>query len=108
MGNIEKGFVDSVLSPTEEDYGQCMIGIEPCENGIGMKCCDGRIKYDGEYDGKDYYYCDKCDTEYAECDNCGELIPTDELRDTTEMINGGVGYVCEQCIEDCDMIEIGE
>lgn len=95
MSNEEK-FVNAILSPMEEEYGKC------------ERCADGIIRLDGEYDGKEYYYCDVCDTEYAECDNCENLIPTDELQDTTEMINGGVGYVCEQCIIDCDMIEIGE
>ena len=95
MSNEEK-FVNAILSPMEEDYGKC------------ERCADGIIRLDGEYDGKEYYYCDVCDTEYTECDNCGELIPTDELEDTTEMINGGIGYCCEQCIEDCDMVEIGE
>lgn len=35
------------------------------------------------------------------CEICGE--ETEELFDTTQMVNGGVGYVCEQCLEDYDI-----
>lgn len=35
------------------------------------------------------------------CPICGE--ETDELIDTEGMINGGIGEVCEQCIEDYDI-----
>lgn len=40
------------------------------------------------------------------CDCCGEWVPDDFIHDTTEMINGGVGWCCEQCIEDADMKEL--
>lgn len=39
--------------------------------------------------------------ELEQCELCGEWF--DELHDTSEMINGGVGYVCEQCLEDNDI-----
>lgn len=45
--------------------------------------------------------------EKKKCEICGEWFDEDELQDTTEMINGGCGYCCEQCIEDADMKEIG-
>lgn len=32
------------------------------------------------------------------CPSCGN--ETDELIDTEGMVNGGIGEVCEQCIED--------
>ena len=35
------------------------------------------------------------------CPICGEEV--DELFDTEGMINGGIGYVCEQCLEDLDI-----
>jgi hypothetical protein len=35
------------------------------------------------------------------CDICGES--EEELIDTTGMINGDVGYVCYQCLEDNDI-----
>jgi len=35
------------------------------------------------------------------CEICG--IETDELYDTEGCINGGVGMVCEQCLEDYDI-----
>lgn len=42
--------------------------------------------------------------ELKECDYCGELFKENELEDTSEAINGGCGYLCEQCINDCDII----
>lgn len=38
-----------------------------------------------------------------QCAICEELFEEDELTDTTGMLNGGVGYVCEQCLEDNDI-----
>lgn len=37
------------------------------------------------------------------CDACGEFCQADELQDTEGAINGGIGYVCPQCIEDCEI-----
>lgn len=45
--------------------------------------------------------------EKKQCEICGEWFDEDELIDTTEMINGGCGYCCEQCVEDADMRYIG-
>lgn len=39
-------------------------------------------------------------TELYECDNCGEF--DDELFDTEGKINGGIGYVCYQCLQDME------
>ena len=36
-----------------------------------------------------------------ECDICGEEV--EELIDTEGMLNGGVGCVCAQCLEDNDI-----
>lgn len=44
--------------------------------------------------------------ELVKCDVCEEWFEEDELEDTTEYINGGVGYACEQCRIDGEMIEI--
>ena len=44
-----------------------------------------------------------CIEEMQECDYCGEWNLSDNLEDTTEMINGGIGYLCPQCIKDCDI-----
>lgn len=38
-----------------------------------------------------------------QCEICKEWYEEDELEDTTEYINGGLGYCCEQCIIDGDM-----
>jgi len=35
------------------------------------------------------------------CESCGELV--EELVDTMGMLNGGIGSVCHQCIEDYDI-----
>ena len=35
------------------------------------------------------------------CPQCGELV--EELIDTEGMLNGGIGKVCHQCIEDYDI-----
>lgn len=35
------------------------------------------------------------------CPQCGELV--EELVDTEGMLNGGIGKVCHQCIEDYDI-----
>lgn len=53
--------------------------------------------------------CPNCSGSYddaKECEICGEYFLEEELEDTTEMINGGCGYCCSQCIEDNDMSEI--
>lgn len=53
--------------------------------------------------------CPNCSGAYDDakkCEICGEYFLEEELEDTTEMINGGCGYCCSQCIEDNDMSEI--
>ena len=44
--------------------------------------------------------------ELEQCEMCEEWYSSDDLHDTTEMINGGCGYCCEQCIEDAEMVEM--
>lgn len=44
--------------------------------------------------------------ELQQCEICNEWFPKEELIDTTEMINGGCGFCCEQCIENGDMKEL--
>lgn len=44
--------------------------------------------------------------ELRECDICGEYVPDYDLEDTTEAVNGGVGYACSQCRQDCDIVFI--
>ncbi len=41
--------------------------------------------------------------ELMQCDICGEFFEEDELIDTDGMVNGSVGYVCEQCLHDNDI-----
>lgn len=56
------------------------------------------------------YICPSCNAEDIEelgqCGICEEWFREEELIDTSEMMNGGCGYCCEQCVEDGDMIEI--
>lgn len=51
--------------------------------------------------------CPRCNSDDIEemrlCDICGEYCKEDDLEDTTEAVNGGVGYACPQCIQDCDI-----
>lgn len=44
--------------------------------------------------------------ELEQCEICEEWFKSEDLTDTTEYINGGCGYCCEQCIEDSEMIGI--
>lgn len=44
--------------------------------------------------------------ELEQCEICEEWFKSDELTDTTEYINGGCSRCCQQCIDDCEMIEI--
>lgn len=39
--------------------------------------------------------------EMRECDYCEEWNLEDDLEDTEGMINGGIGYLCPQCMKDC-------
>lgn len=41
--------------------------------------------------------------ELRQCDICREWYREEDLTDTDGMINGSVGYCCEQCIEDGDI-----
>lgn len=65
------------------------------------------------YPSVDYKGCPNCEAfeddieEVVECDSCGEYYPQDDLYDTTGCINGGIGFICEQCWEDNDIKEIG-
>lgn len=40
---------------------------------------------------------------FSQCEICHEWFLNEELEDTTEMINGGCGYCCEDCIENGEM-----
>lgn len=51
--------------------------------------------------------CPHCDSEEIEemsrCDVCGEYCRFDDLVDTTEYAGGGIGDICPQCMEDCEV-----
>ena len=54
---------------------------------------------------EEYMGCPRCSESYDEvfeCNCCSEYYFDEELTDTTGMINGGIGKVCEQCMEDYD------
>lgn len=40
---------------------------------------------------------------FSQCEICHEWFLNEELEDTTEMINGGCGYCCEDCIKNGEM-----
>lgn len=54
--------------------------------------------------------CPKCEFDDIEelmvCNICHEYFLENELIDTEGMLNGSVGYCCEQCMEDCDIKDI--
>jgi hypothetical protein len=59
------------------------------------------------------YLCPECNSEddlveAEKCDVCGEYFPDDYLTDTTEYSHGGVGYACDDCIVNGEMIPIME
>lgn len=37
-------------------------------------------------------------TELEQCDCCGEWF--EELNDTSGLVNGDIGYICDQCLKD--------
>lgn len=48
--------------------------------------------------------CESKDFEEAErCEMCGQWFNLDELVDTEGMVNGGIGYCCDDCCEDGDI-----
>ena len=57
----------------------------------------------------DLLVCPNCGDDDIEemktCDRCGEWNREDNLEDTEELAGGGIGYLCPQCIEDCDIGE---
>lgn len=61
----------------------------------------------GNYNYTELEVCPECGDEDLEelgaCAICQEWFEKDELIDTDGMINGSVGYVCEQCLQDNDI-----
>lgn len=41
--------------------------------------------------------------EMRECDYCGEWTRECDLEDTEGLVGGNIGYLCCQCIKDCDI-----
>lgn len=41
--------------------------------------------------------------EMKECDYCGEWNREEDLEDTDGLTGGGIGYLCPQCIRDCEV-----
>ena len=74
-------------------------------------CFEQEFGVDNLFQDRHYhtiYMCPYChdneDLEEAmKCDICEEYYSQDDLTDTTEYINGGVGYCCEGCMQDADM-----
>ena len=55
----------------------------------------------------DLLTCPHCGSEDIEelktCDICGEYNREEDLEDTEGAVNGGIGYLCPQCIQDCEV-----
>lgn len=41
--------------------------------------------------------------EMKKCDRCEEWFKEEDLTDTEEMIGGGIGDLCDDCIRDCEV-----
>lgn len=90
------------------------------------KCCKCESRFDEpdrkEISYEDYYgvsdlfqnshrmdllvcpFCQDDDIEeLSKCDLCDEWFEEEALIDTDGMVNGSVGYVCEQCLHDNDI-----
>ncbi len=54
----------------------------------------------------DVMVCESCGSrdidELVECRNCGELVREEDLFDTDQIVNGGIGLVCRQCFRDME------
>ena len=49
-------------------------------------------------------YCGSDEFEEMEtCDKCGEYCLECDLVDTDEMVGGGIGYLCPDCLIDCEV-----
>lgn len=44
--------------------------------------------------------------DYSRCESCENWFLYDDLTDTEGMLNGGIGKVCEQCLEDNDIKDV--
>lgn len=52
--------------------------------------------------------CPRCEEEgeleeMRECDRCGEWTRECDLEDTEGLVGGNVGYLCPDCINDCEV-----
>lgn len=51
--------------------------------------------------------CPRCGSDDIEemetCDKCGEYCLECDLTDTDEMVGGGIGYLCPDCLIDCEV-----
>lgn len=65
----------------------------------------GNLFYDRHQ--MDILVCPFCNSEdiqeMQKCDVCEEYFLEDDLTDTEEAVNGGIGYLCDDCLEDCDV-----
>lgn len=41
--------------------------------------------------------------EMRECDQCGEWTRECDLEDSEGLVGGNIGYLCPQCIQDCEV-----
>lgn len=87
----------------------CQRAMNESDLNREQKCFEDEYGVAGLFPDKHYYTdynCPVCGGEVVDamqCEMCGEWLPEDLLTDTTEYINGGVGYCCEGCMQDADM-----
>jgi hypothetical protein len=68
---------------------------------------DNTDRYNAFYNYRLFYHTDKMNYEevkyllenFKQCNSCVEWFDSNELIDTEELIGGGVGHVCEACLD---------
>lgn len=49
------------------------------------------LEYQSKYNFEDYIY------ELTKCGQCEEIGEKDNMIDTEQIVNGGIGLICEEC-----------
>jgi len=100
------------------DEWNCLLYSDDMEEVVNCPHCGKEIEYGETYTSLEFHnmfglgfgVCEECyEKEWdrkrnnQQCNICKEWFEEDELIDTEGMVNGSVGHVCEQCLEDCDI-----
>jgi hypothetical protein len=85
--------------------GDFIVCSERCANEKGFyKCVDCNTWYNGENEGgvnsDGNNICEDCQSNYCSCENCGDVIHTDNARYSDRQ----EGYYCENCYDENNLI----